>query len=208
MTNLKPCLAVLFFTSGIAGCRDAAAPVENESEQVTQRLVCNVGTSARTVICSDPIATNPNRSSVIIGGPNGYKIWLRSSNVAVTADTFAFDVTIQNLVYQWLGSADGVTVDTAGIKIFFHDTLRVERRVDPAQPAFMRVLSDGRATFGGDTTDFYRYPEKLAHCQTSQARRWKFLFANVDSFSFGLKVSAQALGSLPNTCEHDQGGGG
>ncbi len=208
MVSLKVCLATMLGVTGAAACRDAAAPEGSGPGQVTQRLVCSVGTAARTVICSDPAVARSSRASVIIGGPNGSRIRLRSSNISVLADTFAFDVTIQNLVYQWLGSTDGVTVDTAGIKVFFQDPLTVERRIDPDQPGFMQVLGDGRAVFITDTADFYEYPQKLAHCETSLSRRWKFLFANVDSFSFGLMVSAQALGSRSNDCDHDQGGGG
>jgi hypothetical protein len=208
MSNQKQRLAMLLWLAA-AACRDPSAPPAGGDAVGTanQRVACLVRVSSKRVDCVDP-NTGKSFSNIIIGGPNGNRIRLTSSNPTVVADSFLFDVTVRNLGYERLGSYS-ISPDTSGIRVFFIQPPTVTARVNPSLPASIQVANeDGRTVFLTDSADFYKYRVMLYHCETSPPRKWIFQFdENVAQFEFEVMLSAEVTGDLSNTCEHDQGGG-
>ena len=73
---------------------------------------------------------------LIIGGQN-VNVKLTSSNVAYNSGTgrFTFDVTVQNLIPQPLGTTDGTTLAPGGVSVFFTSGPTVTDGTDSGQPA-------------------------------------------------------------------------
>jgi hypothetical protein len=128
---------------------------------------------------------NKQVRAAIIGG-QGQNVRLTSSNIQVVADTFAFDVTVQNLIPQSLGTTDGVTLDPAGVRVFFHagPTSTGSGTVTVANP-------DGTGTFTGSSQFFFQYNTLLVQNAVTPTKRWKLKFTpDVATFTFTVFVSA------------------
>lgn len=101
-----------------------------------------------------------------------------------------FDGAVQNLLGQPLGSADGVTADTAGVKVFFASAPAVTQGTGLVSVA----NADGTGTFTASGQPYYRYAGGLAANATSAHRPWRFaLAAGVESFTFELLVTARVF---------------
>ncbi len=129
----------------------------------------------------------------IIGGQNT-NVKLTSSNVSYDAvnEVFEFDVTIQNLLNEALGSINGIVPDTNGIKIFFHQ----HPTVTSGTGTITVANSDGVATFTGSNQAYYKYETILAKDAISAAKTWSFnVPSTATTFSFTVYVSTttQAL---------------
>lgn len=208
---LKRRFIVLGVFLSATSCAEAGTSVDPPTAgQAMDRLVCTASANARTATCVTPSPGAGGASRDIIGGPNGDRILLTSSNITVVADTFAFDVTITNCYYEWLGSDDGVTAHADGIRIFFSTPPFVTDTTNPGLPAFARVANaDGQGTFTAANQDYFQYPGLLPRLEESDSSRWKIQFENMDRFDFEVMVSAATVGSGGAPCpRHDQGGGG
>lgn len=150
-----------------------------------QALFCTGSVSSRTVSCA---TRQGDARAVIFGGQNTY-VKLTSSNVNYTPvdSIFAFDVTVQNLLPETIGTLDGLTVDSAAIRVFFSNGVSVASgsgnvSVDNA---------DDQGTFTGVNQLFFQYDTMLATGQTSPARQWRLrLDPTVGSFTFVVYVAA------------------
>ncbi len=151
------------------------------------RLTCVASLAGRSVRCEAPGATAGDGGTITYGGQHQY-VSLLSDNVAVQADTFAFDVRVVNKIPQRIGTLDGVTPDT--VRVFFaigpiNTTANVAATIQP-------VNHDGAAPFTGtDPQRFYAYPGILAQEDTSPRSRWKLQFEpGVQTFTFFLYVNS------------------
>jgi hypothetical protein len=86
-------------------------------------LTCRADVAARSVSCGDesPKLSSGAHGDIIVGGQNLH-VKLTSSNVSYNSTTggpFTFDVTVKNLLPQAMGTTDGTTADTGGVKVFF-----------------------------------------------------------------------------------------
>ena len=176
----------------VAACADGDGPLgpDAAAEQPAQaprfEISCVASVAGRSVECRVPQPSGP--STTIILGKQGESVRLTSSNVAVTADTFAFDVTVQNLIAQSMGTADGTTLDPAGVRVFF-STLPVATQ---GTGAVVVDNPDGVGTFTATGQPYYQYDQVLAQNQTSAPRSWKLRFdPGVESFAFTLYVTAE-----------------
>lgn len=180
---------------GISACSDqvldrpsaGSIPVPAAAEQLT----CRADVSAGTLECG--AATGASRSpGVEMFGEQGVKVGLRSSNNSWngTSHVFTTDVSVQNEAALAMGTADGVTKDSGGIKVFFL-----------AQPAGdvgnVSVLNPtGTATFTASNQPYFKYDTLLTSQQVSNSQTWQFqLDPSTTSFTFQVLVSAE----LPNT---------
>jgi len=193
-------LAPLAFTAALAlaaaACTDRANPLgpasgparESPGGLVTlQQLACTADRVAGTVACRPVAPAGGVAGDIIVGNQNVY-VRLTSSNVAYNSATseYTFDVTVQNLIQQPMGTTDGTTVDANGIRVFFQSGPTVT-----AGSGSITVVPDGYATFTASNQPYYRYNEVLAQNAVSAAHGWKFLMpSTVTSFTFVLYVSA------------------
>ncbi|HET6765286.1 MAG TPA: VCBS repeat-containing protein [Longimicrobiaceae bacterium] len=191
---------VLFF-GALAACHDSLtlpSPVTPAAPPAEARrlaeLVCRADVRARTVACTSAAATPEGVSADLITGGQGVFVKLTSTNVATTdvsdpaqRDTFAFDVTVQNLIPQALATADGVTPEASGVRVFFSSG----PKASGGSGAVVVGNADGFDTFTGVNQPFYQYAGLLATDATTAARRWKLAFdPGVTAISFRVYVSS------------------
>jgi len=160
---------------------DAAAP---DAPQPLIAVTCTASTQDLTVRCGGT-GTGGGGSSVIIGGQNT-RVKLTSSNIQVFADTFAFDVTVENRIPQALGTTDGTSADPAGVRVFFASgpVATPSGEVTVANP-------DGIGVFTASGQPYFQYTGLLANTSITAAKRWKLQFTpGVTGFTFQLLVSA------------------
>ncbi|HEX6573692.1 MAG TPA: Ig-like domain-containing protein, partial [Gemmatimonadaceae bacterium] len=163
-------------------------------------FVCSASPKQLSVICEpapDPMSPLPSYSQgiewgntaepskILIGGQHK-NVDVTSTNIAIVADSFTFDVTVKNLRPQPIGTVDGITTDSS-LAVFFHSgptTTGGTGSVAVANP-------DGTGAFTAAGQPFFKYPQMLAQNQTSTAKKWKLRFdPGVNTFSFLLLISA------------------
>ena len=172
----------------LAACSDHADPLAPAPALPSQRFEvrCVASVASRSVDCATPGATGA--AATLVVGKQGQYVRLTSSNITVAADTFGFDVTVQNLIPQSMGTTDGATLDPAGVRVFFNilpTTTAGSGSVTVANP-------DGIGTFTTSAQPYYQYDEVLVQNQTSQPRRWKLQFdPTVQSFAFFVYVATE-----------------
>ena len=156
---------------------DAPAP------RATAALRCHGDVRAARVECG-AAAPGGARGDVLVGGQGTY-LRLRSGPPAYDPATerFTFDVTLQNLLAQSMGTVDDSTV--AGVKVFFH-----EQPIATSGAGEITVENaDGYDVFTGTQQPYYLYPEILYPQGTSQPRTWTFTVpSTVQTFEFTLLV--------------------
>ena len=165
------------------------APELAETTRPLQRLECQASRTALTVRCTTDLITPEGANADIIGG-QGTNVKLTSSNVAYNSGTeiFSFDVTIQNLMNEAIGTPDGVIADTSGIRVFFHSGPTVTGGTGLITVA----NADGTDTFTGAGQPYFRYNEILAKDQVSAAKTWQLTIpASVTNFAFTVYVSTE-----------------
>ncbi|HET7233757.1 MAG TPA: hypothetical protein VFJ16_27350 [Longimicrobium sp.] len=180
-----------------AACSDRATPVTPPPPPgdgpiapaiTVQALECTASRTALTVSCSPAgPGGGPAQADIIVGNQNVY-VKLTSTNVAYNAGTgqLTFDVTVQNLLEQKMGTVDGTTLAAGGIRVFFYQLPAVSNGTGTAS-----VVPDGFATFTSAGQPYYQYNNVLANGATSPARGWTFIVApTVTTFNFLLYVSA------------------
>lgn len=179
-------------------CSDAGNPAGPETrprpapepEDIVQALSCTVSVVAEQMSCVPKTPGTGAASGLIIGGSNGYNVFLTASNFSNTADSLSFDVTVQNLIGQALGTVDGTTPDPDGMRLFFYPDPTVTP--GPGPTTNFLIYSDGSATFLGGSSDYFQYPPQvLPTGATAPAERWSFETENVQSFAFEVYVSTK-----------------
>jgi hypothetical protein len=157
---------------------------------------CIVDEVAGIMKCESPGAGTGNAlGAITIGGGSAYVVLTRSPELAVTPDSSIFDVTLTNVMNgQIMGTKDGITADSAGMKFFFYNASdpspqpKVLTKIDPAQPASVTPISDGMRLFAGAGSTprhFFKHgPQVLAPGQSSTPKQWKFHLQNVATWSF------------------------
>ena len=126
--------------------------------------------------------------SVILGG-QGTNVLLTGDNITVKEATFGFDVTIQNLIRQAIGTTDGTTVAPEGVRVFFHQQPVIT--LDPGGSGSVSIRNaDGEELFLASSTPYYQYNEVIAPDATSSARTWVFDYTGDIVFEFTVYVWA------------------
>ncbi|MFL5540890.1 MAG: RCC1 domain-containing protein [Longimicrobiaceae bacterium] len=185
--------AALLCTALAAACDSPSAPAPAaappaEQAPASNLLACTADARLGTVTCRDAGTGGAARGamSVIMGGQGKY-VRTVTGNVAVTADTFAFDLSLENLRAEPIGTLDGTTADPAGSQVFFADAPPVSTTLGTGQVTVANP--DGVGTFTAANQPYYAYVQRLAPNETSAAKRWKLRFdPGVQQFSFHLLV--------------------
>jgi hypothetical protein len=149
---------------------------------------CSASTSARTVSCRPSGGLDGAIRAAITGG-QGTNIQLTSSNVSYNSGTeiFQFDVTVQNLMNEALGTPDGTVADPQGIQVFFHQGPTTTGGTGTVTVA----NADGSDAFTGTNQPFFAYPQILVKNQVSNLRTWQLnVPTTVTSFNFTLLVES------------------
>lgn len=161
----------------------APDPARVDPRAELQLLDCTASVVSETVSCAPGVPPGgPNLT--VIGGQNDL-LTLTSSNVSASNGIFQFDVTVQNLMPEAIGTWNGVVADTAGIKVFFH------RGPSSATGVVTVDNEDGVGEFTGSAQPFFRYSQILHQNDVSSARTWRLAYgAGVQTFTFRVYVAA------------------
>ncbi|HEX8692640.1 MAG TPA: hypothetical protein VF746_09490 [Longimicrobium sp.] len=161
-------------------------------------IECRANIRGMVVVCKDPSPSAGGASAQLLGNQN-VNVRLTSSNIAVFADTFAFDVVITNVLPQPDdGRVQRLGVDSMGVA----GEMRVGFSVGPvvlgSTGGSMDVANeDGTDIFTYTDQPYFTYNAVLDSGQTSPARRWKLRFdPQVQEFFFRVMVKTPL--SLPN----------
>jgi hypothetical protein len=151
-------------------------------------LECTADVHAGTVECTGAPAAGIS-ANLILGGQN-VNLRLASANAAYdsAAQVFRMDVTVQNLLVQQMGTADGA--DTAGVVVFFASG---PSATSGAGAVAVRN-ADGDGAFTAFAQPYFHYPQVLKLHEVSAARSWEFdAPRTVQSFTFRVYVRTPLL---------------
>jgi hypothetical protein len=194
MTRSFPRAALALCCAALAACADSpsAVPPATPEAPTLAMLSCTARVAERVVRCAGPVEGAPQGADIAVGGQGTY-VFLASGPVTITdvadaaaRDTFAFDVTVQNLLAQPMGTEDGTTPAASGVRVFFHSGPSATGGAGQVV-----AVTPAVGAFTGTHQPFYQYDGILATNQTSAPRRWKLAYdPTVTSFTFGVYVSA------------------
>jgi hypothetical protein len=163
----------------------ARDPSSTPATQTLQAFEC-AGSTSGTLSCREVRANHGQASGVLIGGQNS-NLKLTSSNVSYDSGTgiFQFDVTVQNLMNEAIGTPDGTVPDPEGIQVFFSSGPAVTSGTGSMAVA----NADGTGTFTATNQPFFAYNQILAQNAVSSARTWQLqVTGSVSTFSFVVYV--------------------
>jgi hypothetical protein len=184
---LAPRLSALAFLL-LAGC-DRSGPLEPLAQApptVLAALDCTVRVASGEMRCDESPPGSGPASGLIVGGQAQYVFLAATNHAFIPGDNvFTFDVTVQNLIPQALGTVDGSTLDSAGVRVFF------SQGPTGTGGEVSLLNADGQGFFLAADQPYFRWDEVLHPNQTSGEKPWEFAVApGVTSFSFRVYVSA------------------
>lgn len=145
-----------------------------------------VGSLAGGVSCKPASGSAGGARGVIINGQNTF-IKLTSSNVSYDSqsEVFQFDVTVQNLMNEAIGTPDGTVADPQGVQVFF-----ATGPVATSGTGTITVANaDGTDTFTAGNQPYFAYNEILSEDEVSAPKTWQLnIPSTVNTFSFTLLV--------------------
>ncbi|HET7462839.1 MAG TPA: Ig-like domain-containing protein [Longimicrobium sp.] len=173
------------------------APVGEVPANAIAVLSCSADVQAKSVRCDSPDGPSGGaRGEIIIGG-QGLNVKLTSSDVVSNNSggviDFTFNVNVQNLTGQNLGTLDGTTPHADGVRVFFH-----QPPVANGGSGIIDVLVPGGSaaapthTYTGAGQPYYSYVAPLKADSTSEKVNWHFSMpSSVTNFKFQVFVAAE-----------------
>lgn len=175
----------------LTACLDRESPVSPDvagpdpSNRQDFQVTCVASVTGGTVACAQPESVGSQ--ALIIGGQGQY-VQVSSDNIAVVENTFSFDVTVQNLIHQPMGTLDGTTPHEDGVRVFFEQL----PTTTGGTGSIVVANADGEGTFLRAGQLYYQYPGILGHTETTEPRTWQFTFdPGVETFVFTVFVTAE-----------------
>jgi hypothetical protein len=176
----------------IAACADNTPTGTLPSAAVKQTkalaaVECTASIKSRAVTCQAPSTVLPAGMRGDILGSQNQSVKLTSSNVSYNSGTeiFQFDVTIQNLNNEAIGTPDGTVASPGGIEIYFSNG----PTVTSGSGSIAVANADGVDTFTGANQPYFAYHQILSKNAVSSAHTWQLSVPpGASTFSFGLLV--------------------
>jgi len=190
----------------LGACSDRGDPVSAPPSEaaapqplLVQSVLCNADLGAATLRCGNAELPGSARGAIVVGG-QGLYVQLTSSNVVSVSGSFSFDVTVQNLIPQPMGTTDGTTADPAGVRVLFASGPTATE----GNGNIAVANADGMGTFTSTNQTYFQYSGTvngadgiLSTNETSQAKNWQLsVDPGVTKFSFVLYVAAEV--QFPN----------
>ena len=180
-------LSALLGAAALTACSDQLpAPASRQavpapSVRALQAFECT-GSTQGTFSCSVAGGSANGARGVQLGGQNT-NVKLTSSNVSYNGGTgiFQFDVTVQNLLNEAIGTPDGTVADPDGIEVYFSSGPNVTSGTGSMSVA----NADGTGTFTAANQPYFAYHQILAQNAVSSAKTWQLqVTGSVSTFSF------------------------
>ncbi|MFL5385008.1 MAG: lamin tail domain-containing protein [Longimicrobiaceae bacterium] len=184
-------LAVLLAAAALSACSEQQPVASREPlltplhRDVQAAFECT-GSTSGSLSCTPARPDAGQARGVITGGQNT-NLKLTSSNLSYNAGTgiFQFDVTVQNLMNEAMGTPDGTVADPEGIQVFFASGPNVTSGTGSMSVA----NEDGTGTFTSTNQPYFAYHEILAQNAVSSARTWQLqVTGDVGTFNFTVYV--------------------
>jgi len=193
-------LAALAFALSACGDRgtpvDATPPAPTPAEPLLlASLSCQGSVASGTVRCTNSALPADARGYIIVGGQDQY-VHVGSSNASYNGGTqvFSFDVAVQNLIPQPMGTTNGSTPDGSGVRLIFH----AGPSVTSGSGSVSVANATGTGTFTGSNQPYFAYTGAelggdgiLSQNETSSAKGWQLNASPGITFSFQLYVVAE-----------------
>ena len=198
VTRVTACLMAAAF----AACTDQGPSARPGGEKLqadapVMAVACEVLVGALNISCRAPSDVQGiGRSALLVGRQNVHVKVTTSSAVYTAVDsTFSFDLTVQNLIPQTMGTADGTTPHANGVRVFFSSgptvtggsgvaEVRNPTGIDAFTTAAQPYVQYSGSDLGGDGM--------LSPNETSASKQWRLrLDPGVTSFAFYLLISAE-----------------
>ncbi|HKP76018.1 MAG TPA: Ig-like domain-containing protein [Longimicrobiaceae bacterium] len=202
MTRRPLCTISAFVALTLAACGDRGTPVTTDPTPVPvpsdplllASLTCQGNTAARTVRCDQGGVPSGARGYIIVGGQGTY-VQLTSSNVVYNSGTqvFSFNVTVQNLIPQKMGTTDGTTADGSGVRVIFHSGPTLTGGSGSVSVA----NASGTGAFTAAGQPYFAYTTELgpdgilSPNETSATKSWQLNASPNITFTFQLYVVAE-----------------
>jgi hypothetical protein len=174
-----------------AGPVDPAVPPPAAGKTV-DAVACEADVRAETVVCRPYGGAAASVAAARTLGGQGINVRLANTNVQYdsVAEVFSTDVTVQNLLVQRMGTADGAAV--SGVTVFFH----AGPQAAGSSPGEVEVRNpDGEGSFTtGAPQPYFHWPQVLPLNAVSASRRWEFSMPRtVGRFTFVVYVRTELL---------------
>jgi len=200
---VRSALAGLALAVALSACGDRGTPVDAAlpapapvEPVMLASLACQGSVASGTVRCTSSTLPSEARGYIIVGGQDQY-VHVGSSNVAYNSGTeiFSFDIAVQNLIPQPMGTTNGSTPDGTGVRVIFHSG----PTVTGGSGAISVANASGTGTFTGAGQPYFAYTGAelggdgiLSQNETSSAKNWQLSVDNtITTFSFLLYVVAE-----------------
>jgi len=185
----------------LAACSDTGDPVAVSTPEaptpqplLVQSVACQATLQPASVKCGTGELPSSARGYILVGG-QGLYVQVTSSNLVVGAGTISFDVTVQNLIPQPMGTTDGTTADPGGVRVLFASgptTTGGSGNVTVAN-------ADGTGAYTAPGQPYFQYSGAtigadgiLSTNETSGTKNWQLNFdPGVTKFSFLLYVATE-----------------
>ena len=191
--------------NGFAAGRDLSrfkvgAPVTDLPANAIAAVRCVGSVATRSLQCAAPGDPASGARGYVVVGNQGVYVKLTSSNIVVDTanvgtpsladDTidFKFDVTVQNLLVQRMGTSDGTTVDADSVRVFFHTGPNTTSGTGEVE-----VVANSMNTFTGTNQPYYNYPvtAPLDSGEVTAPLQWHLQMPRtVGTFDFTVYVAA------------------
>ncbi|MFL5542638.1 MAG: lamin tail domain-containing protein [Longimicrobiaceae bacterium] len=184
-------LVALLAAAVLAACSDqqpvaTRGPLLTPLHRDAQAAFECTGSTSGSLSCTPARTGTGDARGVVTGGQNT-NVKLTSSNVGYNSQTgiFQFDVTVQNLMNEAMGTPDGTVADPDGIQVFFGSGPNVTSGTGSMSVA----NADGTGTFTATNQPYFAYHEILAQNAVSAARTWQLqVTGDVGTFNFTVYI--------------------
>ncbi len=189
MTRVPLRLVTLAGLAALAACSEGSPtiarvqPSSPRGPSVVTAFDCSVTLASNETRCM-PSRPRGARADLLLGGAY---VTMASRNAHYDgAQYFTYEVAIQNLIPQLIGTTDGVNPAPSGLRVFF-----VSGPTVTSGSGTVTVDPDGYGTFTASNQPYYEYDEILADSAQSAWKTWTFeMPPTVGTFAFTVFVDA------------------
>lgn len=165
-----------------------AGSVQVQPDLIPSAIRCTFDTGGNANCGGGSYTATDSNLNTILSAQNDY-LTVVPSNVSYDAGTgvFQFDVTVQNLLPESLGTLDNVTLDAAGVRLFLQNS-----RVTSGTGSVSIINAEGTGTFTDANQPYFQYNQILEQNQVSNVKTVQVNVPNtVGSFTLDFFVSTK-----------------
>ncbi|HEX8906583.1 MAG TPA: hypothetical protein VF771_17160 [Longimicrobiaceae bacterium] len=171
----NPALLAVVAAAGLAAaaCSESSPVASGEKAVVLGRFTCfsSVVTLRTTCAPSDPnLSSGARTTAVILSQDSAYAVASSGDVYDEATETYSFDMKVRNMRSSPIGTDDGTTLHSDGIRVFFSSgpTVWLGTGIVTVSNA------DGTDAFTASNQPYFQYNQILTQYQYSNAKNWQF----------------------------------